>query len=66
MNQKTLGIRFLPVVAFAVNCKPVHIRPPDAHREDRRNLMNATCRLAGAMRPSNLAVPDNAPVPGQS
>ncbi len=66
MNPKTVGIRFFPVVAFAVNCKPAQIQPADTHREDRRNLMNATCRLAAAVRPASSAVPDNAPTPGQS
>jgi hypothetical protein len=66
MNPKTLGIRFFPIVAFTVNCRPAQIRPADADREDSRISMNATCRLAGAVRPSTLAVPDNAPAPGQS
>ena len=66
MNLKTLRIRFFPVVAFAVSCKPAHIRSAETHREDSRNLMNATCRLAAVVRLSTSAVPDNAPVSGQS
>jgi len=66
MNPKTLGIRFFPVVAFAVSCKPAQTRPADPHRENLRSSMNGTCRLAVNFRPNTSAVPDNAPAPGQS
>ena len=66
MNLKTLGIRFFPVVTFAVSCKPAQTKPADPHREDRRSSMNGTCRLAANVRPNTSAVPDNAPTPGQS
>jgi hypothetical protein len=66
MNLKTLRTRFFPVVAFAVSCKPAHIRSADTHREDSTELMNVTCRLAAVVRPSTSAVRDNALVSGQS
>jgi hypothetical protein len=66
MKAKTLGIRFFPVVTFAVRCKPAQTRPADTYREGSRSLMDGTCRLAATVRPSTSAVPGNAPAPGQS
>ena len=60
----TLGIRFFPVVAFAVSCKPAETRPADKHREGSRSSMNGTCRLAANVRPGTSAVPGNASRPG--
>jgi hypothetical protein len=65
MNSKTIGIRFFPVVAFAVSCKPVQTRPVDTHRESPRSSRNGTCRLAVNLRPGTSAVPGNASAQGR-
>jgi hypothetical protein len=60
MNPKTLGIRFFPVVAFAVSCSPGETKPADKHREGSRSSMNGTCRLGANVRYSTSVVPGNA------
>jgi hypothetical protein len=66
MSPITLGIVFLPVVAFAVSCKPAQTRPADTPLQVGRNQMNEACRLAATVKPGTSAVPRNAPAPGQS
>jgi hypothetical protein len=65
MNPKTLGIRFFPVVAFAVSCKPAQTKPADTLRESSRSSRNGAYRLAVNLRPSVSAVPGNAPAAGR-
>ena len=66
MNPKTLGIQFLPVVAFAVSCKPAETKPADKDREGSRSSMNGTCRLAANLGPGASNAPGNARAPGQA
>ncbi|HEY5914739.1 MAG TPA: hypothetical protein VJA21_29465 [Verrucomicrobiae bacterium] len=40
MNPITLGILFLPVVAFPVRCRPVETKPADKRSEDSQDSMN--------------------------
>jgi hypothetical protein len=66
MNARALGIRFFPVVAFAVSCKPAETKPADKHREGSRSSMNGTLCLAANFRHSTSVVAGDARVPGQS
>ena len=65
MSRITLRVAYFPVVAFTVSCKPAQIRSTDTHRESGKSSRDETCRLAANVRPSTLAVPGNAPAPGQ-
>lgn len=64
--SRQLGIRFFPVVAFAVSCKPAETEPADKHREESRGSMNGPCDLAANVRPSPSVVSGNVGAPGQS
>ena len=60
MNPRTLEILFLPVVTFAVSCRPGETKPADKHCKDSRGTMNGTFRLAANVRYSTSVVPGNA------
>jgi len=52
MSPLRLRIRFCPVVAFVVSCRPAETKPADKDREISRTSMNKNCCLAanGAKR----------------
>jgi hypothetical protein len=57
-SNRQLGIQFLPVVAFAVNCKPT-----DYHREGSKRSMNGACRLDESVVHSATEVHGNVRAP---
>ena len=65
-SSSQIGIRFFPVIAFAVSCKPAETKPADKPREGSSSSINGTCHLAANVGPSTSAVAGNALVPGQS
>ena len=59
-SNRQLGIQFFPVVAFAVNCRPVDTKPADNHREGSKRSVNGACGLAESDGHSTSEVPGNA------
>jgi hypothetical protein len=65
-SSRQLGIRFSPVVAFAVSCKPAETKPADKQREGGRSSMDGPRCLAANVGHTTSAVAGNAGAPGQS
>jgi hypothetical protein len=66
LSSRQLGIRFFPVVAFAVSCRRLEMEPADNPCESRRSPMDATCSVSADVRQSTGELSSNDGVLSQS